>query len=165
MADYPGIFAMSNPDPEIAPETVREALGKRSHVMATGRSDYPNQINNVLGFPFIFRGALDVRARVINMPMKIAAAHALAQLARRPVPQEVRACYADENLEFGPEYLIPKPFDRRLFIEVPAAVAEAAVASGAADAAFAASKYRETLAGRLRQMEAVARRAFTENST
>ncbi|MEI6166231.1 MAG: malic enzyme-like NAD(P)-binding protein [bacterium] len=131
MAALPGIFAMANPDPEIRPEDVAAAMGNKPYVMATGRSDYPNQVNNVLGFPFLFRGALDVRARTINLPMKVAAAEALAALARQPVPAEVNKLYGTE-LTFGPGYIIPKPFDRRLFLEIPAAIAQAAVASGAA---------------------------------
>jgi malate dehydrogenase (oxaloacetate-decarboxylating)(NADP+) len=132
MAPYPAIFAMANPDPEIRPELVAEALRGKPYAMATGRSDYPNQINNVLGFPFLFRGALDVRATAINLPMKRAAAQALAAVARLPVPDEVKALYPSQRLEFGPGYLIPKPFDRRLFVEVSRAVAEAAVESGVA---------------------------------
>jgi malate dehydrogenase (oxaloacetate-decarboxylating)(NADP+) len=131
MASQPGIFAMANPDPEIRPEEVAAAMGNKPYVMATGRSDYPNQVNNVLGFPFLFRGALDVRARTINLPMKVAAAEALAALARQPVPAEVNALYGTE-LTFGAGYIIPKPFDRRLFLEVPTAIAQAAVSSGAA---------------------------------
>jgi malate dehydrogenase (oxaloacetate-decarboxylating)(NADP+) len=134
MADYPAIFAMANPDPEIKPELVAEALAGKPYVMATGRSDYANQINNVLGFPFLFRGALDVRARTIDTGMKVAAAEALAALARQPVPAEVQAVYPDETLTFGNGYIIPKPFDRRLFVEVSLAVAQAAVASGVAPA-------------------------------
>jgi malate dehydrogenase (oxaloacetate-decarboxylating)(NADP+) len=131
MASYPAIFAMANPDPEIKPELVAAAMGNNPYVMATGRSDYSNQINNVLGFPFLFRGALDVRARTINLPMKVAAAEALAALARTPVPAEVQQLY-DVSLEFGPTYIIPKPFDRRLFVEISFAVARSAVESGAA---------------------------------
>jgi malate dehydrogenase (oxaloacetate-decarboxylating)(NADP+) len=131
MAPYPSIFAMANPDPEIRPEAVRDALGRRPYVMATGRSDFPNQMNNVLGFPFLFRGALDVQARRINIAMKRAAAEALAAVARAPVPREINDLYKEE-LTFGPAYVIPKPFDRRLFVEVSFAVAEAAVRSGAA---------------------------------
>jgi malate dehydrogenase (oxaloacetate-decarboxylating)(NADP+) len=134
MAEYPAIFAMSNPDPEIHPSLVAEALGDKPYIMATGRSDFPNQINNVLGFPFLFRGALDVRARTINTEMKVAASKALAELARQPVPQEVQALYPNEKLTFGPAYIIPKPFDRRLFVEISYAVAAAAVTSGAAPA-------------------------------
>ncbi len=134
MAEYPAIFAMSNPDPEIDPSVAAEALAGRPYIMATGRSDFPNQINNVLGFPFLFRGALDVRARTINTEMKVAAATALAELARKPVPAEVQALYPNEKLAFGPSYIIPKPFDRRNFVEISYAVAAAAVASGAAPA-------------------------------
>jgi len=130
MAPRPVIFALSNPDPEIMPEL---ALATRSDlIMATGRSDYPNQVNNVLGFPFIFRGALDVRARRITDEMHIAAVHALAQLAREPVPQCVLGAYGKQHLEFGPEYILPTPFDPRLIDTVPAAVAEAARKSGVA---------------------------------
>jgi malate dehydrogenase (oxaloacetate-decarboxylating)(NADP+) len=132
MADYPAVFAMSNPDPEISPAVVAEVMQKRPYIMATGRSDYPNQINNVLGFPFIFRGALDVRATTINTEMKVAASRALAEMARKDVPDDVKKIYPDEQLAFGPAYIIPKPFDKRLFVEVSYAVAEAAVISGAA---------------------------------
>ena len=128
MADDPIIFAMANPDPEITPEEVAEV--RNDAIMATGRSDYPNQINNVLGFPYIFRGALDVRARTINNEMKLAAAHALAELAREDVPDEVAAAYHGAHLQFGREYLIPAPFDPRLISTVPVAVAKAAMASG-----------------------------------
>ena len=130
MAAKPIIFALSNPDPEVCPEqanAVRDDL-----IMATGRSDYPNQINNVLGFPFIFRGALDVRASTINTEMEIAAVQALAELAKLPVPDEVLKAYAVESLSFGPEYIIPKPFDPRLISTIPPAVAEAAIKSGVA---------------------------------
>lgn len=132
MADYPAIFAMSNPDPEIGPAAVADVMGDRPYVMATGRSDYPNQVNNVLGFPFLFRGALDVGAHTINMPMKMAAADALAAVAREPVTDEVRSFYPDEELVAGAGYVIPKPFDRRLFVEVSYAVSAAAVSSGVA---------------------------------
>jgi malate dehydrogenase (oxaloacetate-decarboxylating)(NADP+) len=133
MADYPAIFAMSNPDPEIRPDAVAAVMGDRPYVMATGRSDYPNQVNNVLGFPFLFRGALDVGARSISLGMKQAAARALAAVARLDVPADVQAVYADEpDLGFGPRYVIPKPFDRRLLTAVPLAVAEAALAEGLA---------------------------------
>lgn len=134
MADFPAIFAMANPDPEIEPSVVAEAMGDRPYVMATGRSDYPNQINNVLGFPFLFRGALDVHARTINTEMKVAASTALAMLAREPVPADVQALYPTEKLEFGAQYIIPKAFDPRLYKVVSYAVAEAAVKSGAAPA-------------------------------
>jgi malate dehydrogenase (oxaloacetate-decarboxylating)(NADP+) len=132
MGEFPAIFAMANPDPEIAPDEVAKALKGRKYVMVTGRSDYPNQINNVLGFPYLFRGALDVRATTINTEMKVAAANALAMLAREPVPEDVKALYPDETLEFGTGYIIPKPFDRRLKDIVPAAVAEAARRTGVA---------------------------------
>lgn len=130
MADQPIIFAMANPDPEITPEDVKAV--RDDAIMATGRSDYPNQINNVLGFPYIFRGALDVRARRINEDMKIAAAHALANLAREDVPDEVDAAYSGAHLQYGPDYLIPTPFDPRLIVAVPKAVAQAAMDSGVA---------------------------------
>ncbi|WP_322099664.1 NADP-dependent malic enzyme [Aquibaculum arenosum] len=130
MADNPIIFAMANPDPEITPEEVAEV--RDDAIMATGRSDYPNQVNNVLGFPYIFRGALDVRASTINMEMKIAAAEALAALAREDVPDEVDKAYAGRRLRYGREYIIPAPFDPRLIVAVPKAVAQAAVDSGVA---------------------------------
>ena len=130
MAEKPIIFAMANPDPEISPEDVKAV--RDDAIIATGRSDYPNQVNNVLGFPYIFRGALDVRATRINEEMKVAAAHALAQLAREDVPDEVDAAYAGDHLQYGPEYLIPTPFDPRLIVAVPCAVAKAAMDSGVA---------------------------------
>ena len=142
MGEFPAVFAMANPDPEIAPAEVAAALAGRRYVMVTGRSDYPNQINNVLGFPYLFRGALDVGATTINMPMKVAAANALASLARLPVPDDVKALYPDETLEFGTSYIIPKPFDRRLFVEVSFAVAEAAVKSGVARGDVDLAAYR-----------------------
>jgi len=130
MASDPIIFAMANPDPEITPEDARKA--RDDVIIATGRSDYPNQVNNVLGFPYIFRGALDVRARTINMEMKIAAANALAELAREDVPDEVAVAYQGSRPKFGREYIIPTPFDPRLIHVVPIAVAKAAMASGVA---------------------------------
>jgi malate dehydrogenase (oxaloacetate-decarboxylating)(NADP+) len=130
MADKPIIFAMANPDPEITPEEAKQA--RPDCIIATGRSDYPNQVNNVLGFPFIFRGALDVRASTINDAMKVAAARALAELAREAVPEEVARSGAGQRLIFGPEYIIPNAFDPRLISRVPVAVAEAAVRSGVA---------------------------------
>ena len=145
MDGFPAIFAMANPDPEIAPEAVAAAMGARKYVMVTGRSDYPNQINNVLGFPYLFRGAIDVRARTINKEMKVAAAHALAQLAREPVTGQVQALYPDEKLAFGPGYIIPKPFDRRLFVEISFAVAKAAVESGVARLDVDLAAYRAAL--------------------
>ncbi|MBS4084913.1 MAG: NADP-dependent malic enzyme [Rhizobiales bacterium] len=129
MAPNPVIFAMANPDPEITVEEVAQI--REDAIMATGRSDYPNQINNVLGFPYIFRGALDVRATTINMEMKIAAAQALAELAREDVPDEVAAAYG-QRPKFGPDYLIPVPFDPRLISHVPPAVAKAAMDTGVA---------------------------------
>jgi malate dehydrogenase (oxaloacetate-decarboxylating)(NADP+) len=149
MDAFPAIFAMSNPDPEIRPEAVAAAMGNRPYVMATGRSDYPNQINNVLGFPFLFRGALDAGAKVINLEMKMAASKALALLAKEPVPRDVKDIYPGAAIEFGPGYIIPKPFDRRLFEEVSFAVAEAAMRSGAAPE-FDLAAYRAALAGRNR---------------
>jgi len=144
MADNPIVFAMANPDPEIPYEL---AIATRADVfMATGRSDYPNQVNNVLGFPFIFRGALDVRARAINEEMKIAAARALAQLAKEDVPDSVLKAYDIKSLRFGRDYLIPKPFDPRVLLRVAPAVAEAAMKSGVAQRPIAdLEKYRDSL--------------------
>ncbi|MCA1974975.1 MAG: NADP-dependent malic enzyme [Caenispirillum sp.] len=130
MAARPIIFAMANPDPEITPEEVKAV--RHDAIVATGRSDYPNQVNNVLGFPYIFRGALDCRARTINEAMKIAAAEALARLAREDVPDEVDRAYSGRRLRYGPEYIIPAPFDPRLISAVSSAVAEAAMATGVA---------------------------------
>ena len=130
MAEKPIVFAMANPNPEIWPEEVAEV--RPDAIVATGRSDYPNQVNNVLGFPYIFRGALDVRASTINMEMKIAAAQALAVLAREDVPDEVDKAYAGRRLRYGHDYIIPAPFDPRLIIAVPRAVARAAMDSGVA---------------------------------
>ncbi|HQE82810.1 MAG TPA: NADP-dependent malic enzyme [Candidatus Hydrogenedentes bacterium] len=147
MADRPIIFAMANPDPEI---TYGDALEARGDViMATGRSDYPNQVNNVLGFPFIFRGALDVRARAINDDMKIAAAYALANLTKEPVPYQVEKVYGGGRLRFGPEYIIPKPFDPRVLIWEASAVAQAAMETGVARIEIDIEEYREELEGRL----------------
>ncbi len=130
MAKHPVVFALSNPDPEISPELAHRT--RDDLIMGTGSSDYPNQVNNVLGFPFIFRGALDVRARAINTEMQIAAVHALKDLARQPVPAEVLSAYQLQSLEFGPEYIIPKPLDPRLIDVVAPAVAQAAIDSGVA---------------------------------
>ena len=130
MADKPIIFAMANPDPEITPEEVRSV--RSDAIIATGRSDYANQVNNVLGFPYIFRGALDVRARRVNLEMKIACAKALAQLAREDVPDEVSAAYHGRQLKFGPDYIIPSPFDPRLIWYIPPFVAQAAMDTGVA---------------------------------
>jgi len=147
MADKPIIFAMANPDPEITVEDV--AAVRADAIMATGRSDYPNQINNVLGFPYIFRGALDVRARAINMEMKIAAAHALAALAREDVPDEVAAAYGARP-KYGPDYIIPVPFDPRLISDIPPAVAKAAMESKVARRPIADMEtYRQQLRSRL----------------
>jgi malate dehydrogenase (oxaloacetate-decarboxylating)(NADP+) len=148
MADNPIVFAMANPDPEIAYEDAKEARDD-TVIMATGRSDYPNQVNNVLGFPFIFRGALDVRATEINEEMKLAAARALAELARQDVPDAVVKAYGDQPLQFGPEYLIPKPLDPRVLFEVAPAVAEAAIESGAARSELEKQQYVERLEARL----------------
>ncbi|MGE4595249.1 MAG: malic enzyme-like NAD(P)-binding protein [Gammaproteobacteria bacterium] len=128
MADKPIVFALSNPDPEISPADAHAC--RDDLIMGTGRSDYPNQVNNVLGFPFIFRGALDAKSREINVPMKIAAVHALSSLAKLEVPQSVLDIYNVESLEFGKDYIIPKPFDPRLIDTVPKAIFNAAVASG-----------------------------------
>jgi len=148
MADKPIIFAMANPDPEITPEEVRAV--RSDAIIATGRSDYPNQVNNVLGFPYIFRGALDVRASTINDAMKIAAAEALAGLAREDVPDEVAAAYSGERLTYGPDYIIPAPFDPRLIWAVPSAVARAAMDSGVARRPIPdMDLYQRALRGRL----------------
>jgi malate dehydrogenase (oxaloacetate-decarboxylating)(NADP+) len=147
MADRPIVFAMANPNPEI---TYEEARAARSDViMATGRSDYPNQVNNVLGFPFIFRGALDVRARAINEEMKLAATRALAALAKEDVPDSVLRAYGLSRLNYGPDYIIPKPFDPRVLIWEASAVAEAAMKSGVAQREIDLEEYREQLSRRL----------------
>ena len=148
MAEQPIIFALANPDPEILPEDAKAV--RPDAIMATGRSDYPNQINNVLGFPYLFRGALDVRARTINDAMKIAAAEALAELAREDVPDEVDAAYSGQRLRYGPDYIIPVPFDPRLIVAVPMAVAKAAIASGVARRPIEdMDAYRQELRSRL----------------
>ncbi len=148
MAPKPIIFAMANPDPEITPEEARSASADA--IIATGRSDYPNQVNNVLGFPYIFRGALDVRASTINEAMKIAAAEALAQLAREDVPDEVNAAGGGKRLQFGPEYIIPNAFDPRLISRLPPAVAKAAMESGVARKPLAdLRRYERELSARL----------------
>ncbi|MDC9726340.1 MAG: malate dehydrogenase [Candidatus Thioglobus sp.] len=130
MADNPIVFALSNPDPEISPADANAA--RDDLIMATGRSDYPNQVNNVLGFPFIFRGALDAKASEINVEMKIAAVHALKDLAKLEIPADVLLAYNTDSISFGKDYIIPKPFDKRLIDVVPKAVYEAAVLSGVA---------------------------------
>jgi malate dehydrogenase (oxaloacetate-decarboxylating)(NADP+) len=148
MAANPIIFAMANPDPEITPEDVRAT--RSDAIIATGRSDYANQINNVLGFPYIFRGALDVRARTINEEMKIAAAEALAKLAREDVPDEVDRAYSGRRLRYGPEYIVPVPFDPRLISVVSSAVAKAAMDSGVARRPIPdMAEYLRALSGRL----------------
>jgi len=148
MAKEPIIFAMANPDPEISPPDAKAA--RPDAIVATGRSDYPNQVNNVLGFPFIFRGALDVHATAINDAMKIAAAEALAELAREPVPEEVAAAYGGRSHSFGRDYIIPAPFDPRLMETVSSAVAQAAVDSGVAQKPIANMEaYRQQLRARL----------------
>jgi len=148
MADDPILFAMANPDPEITYEDAKAARDD-TVIMATGRSDYPNMVNNVLGFPFLFRGALDVRATEINEEMKRAAARALAQLARKDVPDAVVKAYGDDPLQFGPEYVIPKPLDPRVLFEVAPAVAQAAMDSRSARTAVDVERYRERLEARL----------------
>jgi malate dehydrogenase (oxaloacetate-decarboxylating)(NADP+) len=147
MAKKPIIFALANPDPEIS---YPDAMAARSDViMATGRSDYPNQVNNVLGFPFIFRGALDVRAKAINEPMKLAASRALAALAKQEVPEVVSRAYGGARFIFGPEYIIPKPFDARVLLWVAPAVAQAAMETGVAGVHIDLDEYRESLKKRL----------------
>jgi malate dehydrogenase (oxaloacetate-decarboxylating)(NADP+) len=148
MAENPIVFAMANPDPEIDYEAAKAARDD-TVIMATGRSDYPNQVNNVLGFPFIFRGALDVRATEINEEMKRAAAEALADLARQDVPDAVVKAYGDQPLQFGPDYVIPKPLDPRVLFEVAPAVAEAAMESGCARTDVDLEAYEERLEARL----------------
>ena len=158
MAPKPIIFAMANPDPEITWEDVYEV--RDDAIMATGRSDYPNQVNNVLGFPYIFRGALDVRARTINMEMKIAAARALAALAREDVPDEVAAAYGARP-KFGPDYIIPVPFDPRLISDVPPAVAKAAMDTGVARKPIAdMDAYRQSLRTRRDPIAGVLQQVF-----
>ena len=148
MAEKPIIFAMANPDPEITPEEVKAV--RDDAIIATGRSDYPNQVNNVLGFPYIFRGALDVHASRINEEMKIAAAKALAELAREDVPEEVAAAYGGQQLQYGNDYIIPVPFDPRLISAVPAAVAQAAMETGVAQRPVKdIDAYKRELAARL----------------
>ena len=161
MAERPLIFALANPDPEISPDDVYAV--REDAIVATGRSDYPNQINNVLGFPYIFRGALDVRSKEITEGMKMAATHAIAELAKQPVPDDVAAAYGGEQLQFGPEYLIPKPFDARVLIWEASAVAEAAVNEGVARVSvdeFDVERYREELESRLGLTRSIMRRVI-----
>jgi malate dehydrogenase (oxaloacetate-decarboxylating)(NADP+) len=155
MNERPIVFAMANPDPEIKYE---DALSVRKDlIMATGRSDYPNQVNNVLGFPFIFRGALDVRATVINMEMKIAASHALADLAKEDVPDSVIQAYGNQKIKFGPDYIIPKPFDPRVLIWEASAVAKAAIKTGVAGNKIDIEQYKQQLEARLGKQKEVMR--------
>ncbi len=159
MAPNPIIFAMANPDPEISPPDAKAV--RPDAIVATGRSDYPNQVNNVLGFPFIFRGALDVRATTINEEMKIAAANAIAELARQPVPEEVALAYGGATPSFGPDYIIPAPFDPRLMEVVPAAVAQAAMDSGVATKPIMdMDGYRTSLRARLNPTTSVLTMAY-----
>jgi malate dehydrogenase (oxaloacetate-decarboxylating)(NADP+) len=155
MASKPIIFAMANPDPEITPDEVAAVRGDA--IVATGRSDYPNQVNNVLGFPFIFRGALDVRATKINEAMKQAAVHALAELAQRGenIPEVVRRAYPGEEIDFGPRYIIPKPFDPRVLLYVAPAVAHAAMETGVARRQVDILEYRERLVQRLGEISSL----------
>jgi len=159
MADHPIIFAMANPDPEIKPELAKEA--RKDVIIATGRSDYPNQVNNVLGFPFIFRGALDVRAKAINEEMKFAASQALAALTKEDVPDSVLRAYGKESLKFGTEYIIPTPLDPRVLLWEAPAVAEMAMKSGVARKKIDIDEYREQLAYRQGKGEQV--RYFFQN--
>ncbi|MGE5801489.1 MAG: NADP-dependent malic enzyme [Gemmatimonadota bacterium] len=147
MTQHPVIFALANPTPEIMPDEAKQA--RPDAIVATGRSDFPNQVNNVLGFPFIFRGALDVRAKTINDEMEMAATRALAALAKEEVPEAVTRAYGGDNLKFGPEYLIPKPFDPRVLLWVAPAVAWAAIASGIAGRIVDVEEYRAELEARL----------------
>ena len=161
MAPNPIIFAMANPDPEITPEEAHAV--RPDAIVATGRSDYPNQVNNVLGFPYIFRGALDVRATTINEEMKIAAARAIAQLAREDVPDEVAAAYRGVRPKFGPQYIIPVPFDPRLISEIPAAVAQAAMESGVARRPIVdMAAYRQQLSARRDPVAGTLQRIFSK---
>ncbi len=143
MADKPIIFAMANPDPEISFPDAKAA--RKDLIMATGRSDYPNQVNNVLGFPFIFRGALDVRAKAINEEMKVAAAYSLAKLAKMGADEGVAKAYGKKHFDFGPEYIVPSPFDPRVLVWESVAVAEAAMHTGASRIKIDIEEYREQL--------------------
>ena len=150
MAKNPIIFAMANPDPEILPVDAKEA---RSDVItATGRSDFANQVNNVLGFPFIFRGALDVRATKINDEMKVAAAYSLAALAKEPVPEKVAKAYGNEKFEFGPDYIVPKPFDPRVLVWESAAVAQAAMETGVSRIKIDIDSYKQALEDKIKDL-------------
>ena len=150
MAKNPIIFAMANPDPEILPVDAKAA---RSDVItATGRSDFANQVNNVLGFPFIFRGALDVRATKINDEMKVAAAYSLAALAKEPVPDKVARAYGDQKFEFGPDYIVPKPFDPRVLVWESAAVAQAAMETGVSRIQIDLDAYKKSLEDKIKDL-------------
>src|SRR5579859_3690359 len=160
MAERPIIFALANPDPEISYPEARAA--RPDAIIATGRSDYPNQVNNVLGFPFLFRGALDVRATEINEPMKVAASQALAALAREDVPDAVAKAYGLSSLHFGPDYLIPKPLDPRVLLRVAPAVAGAAMATGVARVPIDMNRYAEQLEARLGKSREMMRIVFNK---
>jgi len=155
MGDRPIVFALANPDPEIPYDVAVKT--RPDAIVATGRSDYPNQVNNVLGFPFIFRGALDVRATTINEAMKLAATHALAELAREEVPDSVSRTYGTEKIQFGPQYIIPKPFDPRVLLRESMAVAKAAMDTGVAQEPVDLHEYREQLERRLGKVQGVMR--------
>ena len=161
MAEKPIIFAMANPEPEILPELVKEC--RPDAITATGRSDYPNQVNNVLGFPYIFRGALDVRATTINLEMKIAAARAIADLAKEDVPDEVANAYPGQRPQYGPDYIIPSPFDPRLISRVPPAVAKAAMETGVARKAIVdMDQYTSELSARLNPSAGLLQKIFQD---
>lgn len=150
MAKNPIIFAMANPDPEILPAEAKEA--RDDVITATGRSDFANQVNNVLGFPFIFRGALDVRATKINDEMKVAAAYSLAALAKEPVPDKVARAYGDQKFEFGPDYIVPKPFDPRVLVWESAAVAQAAMETGVSRIKIDLDDYKKSLEDKIKDL-------------
>jgi malate dehydrogenase (oxaloacetate-decarboxylating)(NADP+) len=150
MAKNPIIFAMANPDPEILPAEAKEA--RDDVITATGRSDFANQVNNVLGFPFIFRGALDVRATKINDEMKVAAAYSLAELAKEPVPDKVARAYGNQKFEFGPDYIVPKPFDPRVLVWESAAVAQAAMETGVSRIKIDLDDYKKSLEDKIKDL-------------
>jgi malate dehydrogenase (oxaloacetate-decarboxylating)(NADP+) len=150
MAKNPIIFAMANPDPEILPAEAKEA--RDDVITATGRSDFANQVNNVLGFPFIFRGALDVRATKINDEMKVAAAYSLAELAKEPVPDKVARAYGNQKFEFGPDYIVPKPFDPRVLVWESAAVAQAAMETGVSRIKIDIDDYKKSLEDKIKDL-------------
>jgi len=149
MNDKPIIFAMANPDPEISYEDAKDA--RDDIIMATGRSDYPNQVNNVLGFPFIFRGALDVRSKAINEEMKVAASYALADLAKKGADESVAKAYGETSFEFGPDYIVPKPFDPRVLIWESVAVAQAAIQTGVARTEIDIEAYKDSLERKVKE--------------